>query len=190
MPTKKRAEATKPWQAHKIVSRRLVDLKPSATNSRRHPPEQIAFLRESLRRFGFPKPILIDPKGEIIAGHGITIAALEEGLVFGPTITAEGWSEDEKRAYRLFDNWSATQSQWIPGVVDSEIAALQRVNFDLVPLGLDNIQLPEIEEIQPVPPKPHRNKTTLFISIRNEEVGKARKTIVAALDKARIPHNL
>src|SRR5882672_8966655 len=123
----------KPWQAQKIVSRKLRDLKPSPTNSRRHPPEQIIQLRASLRQFGFPKPVLIDAKGEIIAGHGITAAALEEGLTHAPTIVAEGWTEEQKRAYRIFDNWSAAQSEWIPEIVDSEIAALTSVNFDLGP---------------------------------------------------------
>mgnify|MGYP001563278557 CR=1 FL=1 len=190
MPKKSADIAIVPWQADKIVSRRLADLTPSKTNSRHHPPEQIAFLRASLRQFGFPKPILIDTKSEIIAGHGITQAAMEEGLISGPTITAEGWTEEQKRAYRIFDNWSATQSQWMPDVVDSEIAALRDVKFDLEPLGLDNIQLPEIDDVVPVPPKSNRSKTTIFVSISNPQVEKARKTIIAALDKARIPHNL
>jgi len=50
--------------------------------------------------------------------------------------------------------------------------------------------LPEIEDIITAPPKPNRSKTTIFVSIANAQVEKARKTIVAALDKAKIPHNL
>lgn len=190
MPRKPADTEIVPWQADKIVSRKLADLKPSKANSRLHPPEQIAFLRASLRQFGFPKPILIDAKSEIIAGHGITQAAMEEGLITGPTITAEGWTEDQKRAYRIFDNWSAMQSQWMPEMVDSEIAALRDVKFNLEPLGLDNIELPELDDEVIPPPKRNRTKTTLFISIANAQVEKARKTIVAALDKAHIPHNL
>ncbi len=192
MPRKRADTGIKvvPWQAEKIVSRKLADLKHSPANSRRHPPEQIEYLRASLRQFGFPKPILIDPKGEIIAGHGIATAALAEGLVTGPTITADNWTEEQKRAYRIFDNWSATQSQWIPDMVDNEIAALEKAQFDLEPLGLDNIQLPEIEDVIAPPPKANRSKTTIFVSIANPQVEKARKTIIAALDRAKIPHNL
>ncbi len=148
-------------------------------------------LRASLRQFGFPKPILIDAEDEIIAGHGIRLAAIEEGMATGPTITAQGWSEDQKRAYRIFDNWSAMQSQWMPEILDSEIAALAAVKFDLEPLGMENIQLPDIEEqITQAAPRTQRTKTTIFVSISNELVPKARKAIIAALDKAKIPHNL
>lgn len=191
MTSKKRADTgVNPWHAHKIVQRKLADLIPSEANSRRHPPEQIAFLRASLRQFGFPRPVLIDTKNEIIAGHGITIAALEEGITSGPTITADGWTEEQKRAYRIFDNWSATRSQWIPDIVDGEIAALRDVKFDLEPLGLDNIELPDMGEMLTPPPRPNRSKTTIFVSIANAQVEKARKVIVAALDRAKVPHNL
>jgi len=68
---------------------------------------------------------------------------------------------------------------------------LRSVDFDLEPLGLDNIILPEIEEqVVPAPPRTNRSKTTIFLSVRNEDVAKARKTIVAALDKAKVAHNL
>ena len=180
-----------PWQASKIVSRKLADLIPSPVNSKNHPPEQITFLRGSLREFGFPRPILIDADSVIIAGHGIRIAAMEEGLVNGPTITADGWTEAQKRAYRVFDNWSATQSQWMPDIVDSEIDALRKMEFKLEPLGLDRIVLPDLdEESTPVPPKANRSKTTIFCSVLNKDVEKARKVMVVALDRAKIAHNL
>lgn len=183
--------AKKPWQAQKIVMRKLTELKPSPKNSRSHPPEQIERLRASLREFGFAKPVLIDGNDEIIAGHGITIAAIAEGVLTGPTITAQGWTEEQKRAYRIFDNWSAMQSTWISEMVDSELADLGKLEFNLEPLGLDNIELVEMEEkiTQPAP-RANRTKTTIFVSVANESVVKARKAIVTALDKAKIQHNL
>lgn len=185
------AKSKAPWQAQKIVSRKLAELKPSPLNSRAHPPEQIERLRASLREFGFPKPILIDDKDEIIAGHGITMAAIAEGLGVGPTIVAQGWSDEQKRAYRIFDNWSAAQSQWLPEMVDSELEALGAAEFNLEPLGLLDLDLPELE-VEPVVPPIARNrkKTTIFLSIKNEDATKARKAVVAALNKAKIEHNL
>jgi len=76
-------------------------------------------------------------------------------------------------------------------MLEAELAALKAVKFDLAPLGLDSIELPELdEEPQPVPPKATRNKTTIFISVLNQDVNKARKACAAALDKAGIAHNL
>ena len=51
-------------------------------------------------------------------------------------------------------------------------------------------QLPEIEEPEPARPKANRSKTTLFVSIANAQVEKARKAIISALDKAKIVHSL
>lgn len=180
-----------PWRAHKIVVRKLEELVPSPKNSREHPPEQIRLLRNSLKEFGFTKPILIDDKYEIIAGHGVALAAKAEGLVDVPTITAEGWSEEQKRAYRLFDNWSATQSIWIPDMVESEITELTELDFNLEPLGLDGFSLQEeIEDLPPQAQRAPKTKTTLFVSIKNQDVEKARKIIIAALNKEKIEHNL
>ena len=40
------------------------------------------------------------------------------------------------------------------------------------------------------PPKPNRSKSTIFLSVKNADVAKARKLVKAALDKASIEHNI
>lgn len=186
MPPKKRADTIL-----KMESMATKSIAPYANNAKVHPEPQVAQIVASIQKFGFIAPILINANNVIIAGHGRLAAAKELGMAKVPVIRLGHLTDDEARALRIADNSIAESgTRWDVDLLEAELDALRAVKFDLVPLGLDNIQLPEIEEIQPVPPKPHRNKTTLFISIRNEEVGKARKTIVAALDKARIPHNL
>jgi hypothetical protein len=75
--------------------------------------------------------------------------------------------------------------------LEAELAHLTAIKFDLEPLGLDNIELPDIEETLTQPaPRANRSKTTIFLSISNEQVAKARKIVAAALDKAKISHNL
>ena len=76
-------------------------------------------------------------------------------------------------------------------MVSSDMAALKEMNFDVESLGLDTIlELPELEEIIPPPPKSPRSKTTIFVSVLNQDVEKARKAIIAALERAKIPSNL
>ncbi len=53
----------------KIVYRPLQELSPYAHNARTHSPEQVAQLVESIKQFGWTNPVLIDEKGEIIAGQ-------------------------------------------------------------------------------------------------------------------------
>src|SRR5258705_9302222 len=43
---------------------------PYARNARTHSEAQIAQIAGSIREFGFTNPVLIDPEGGIIAGHG------------------------------------------------------------------------------------------------------------------------
>jgi len=79
-------------------------LKPDARNARTHSKTQIKQIVASIREFGFTNPILIDPDGVIIAGHGRLRAARELSLNEVPTITLAGLAEAQKRALRLADN--------------------------------------------------------------------------------------
>lgn len=66
--------------------RELKTLKPHPRNYRGHPVDQKAHLRASLKAYGFYKNIVITPGGVILAGHGITEAAIDEGIETGPVI--------------------------------------------------------------------------------------------------------
>jgi ParB-like chromosome segregation protein Spo0J len=53
-----------------ITYRSVGDLIPDPRNARTHPKRQIDQLKASIEAFGFTNPILADPEGHIIAGHG------------------------------------------------------------------------------------------------------------------------
>ena len=61
-------------------------LKPDPRNARTHPKRQVEQIIASMRKFGFTNPILVDPDGMIIAGHGRLLAAKAIGLAEVPTI--------------------------------------------------------------------------------------------------------
>lgn len=73
-------------------------------NARTHSRKQIRQIAESIRRFGFTNPVLIDDANQIIAGHGRVEAAKLIGLADVPTLKLSHLSEVEKRAYILADN--------------------------------------------------------------------------------------
>jgi len=50
-------------------------LKPYAGNPCTHSARQLRQIADSIRRFGFINPVLIDPEGGVIAGHGRIEAA-------------------------------------------------------------------------------------------------------------------
>src|SRR5262249_1015240 len=85
---------------------------PDRGNSRVHSQRQLDQIAASIREFGFTNPILIDPEGGIIAGHGRLLAAKALGLSEVPTIVLEGLSEAQKRALRIAGNKIRLNAGW------------------------------------------------------------------------------
>src|ERR1700736_2314001 len=81
-------------------------------NARTHTKKQIRQIADSITRFGFCNPILIDDANQIIAGHGRVEAAKLLGLEGVPTLRIAHLSEAEKRAYVMADNRLAELAGW------------------------------------------------------------------------------
>src|SRR5689334_8748300 len=86
-------------------------------------------------------PLLADEEGVLIAGHARLDAAAKLGLASIPVIVARGWSEDEKRAYRLADNQLAARASWDPEQLSQELRDLKFGEFDLGLIGFEPDQL-------------------------------------------------
>ena len=67
--------------------------------------------KESIKRFGYVKPILVDKAGVIIAGHTRYVAAYQLGMKFVPVVYSD--MDDEKaKKYRILDNKLAEKSSF------------------------------------------------------------------------------
>ena len=99
------ARSKKPaqWSASRIEQRSLAALAPYAANARTHSDAQVKQIAASIREFGVVNPILVDESGEIIAGHGRTLAAQQLGVATVPVIQRDGLTDAQKRALRLAD---------------------------------------------------------------------------------------
>lgn len=113
-------------------------------NSRTHSDHQINQVAASIEEFGFTNPILIDENQQIIAGHGRLRAAEKLNLDEVPTITLEGLTEDQRRAYVIADNKLALNAGWNEELLISEIEYLKSIDFNVDVLGWD--VLPELED--------------------------------------------
>ena len=99
-----------PLARHPRIEIASIDtLKPSPYNVRKHSKRQIQQLANSMVRFGWLVPIVIDEHRNIVSGHGRREAAKFLGLEEVPVIVAAGLREAEKRAYALADNKIASQ---------------------------------------------------------------------------------
>jgi ParB-like chromosome segregation protein Spo0J len=166
------------------------DVLPYANNPKSHPDEQVEEIMASISQFGFVNPVLLDGDNCVIAGHGRLAAAERLGIEWIPAIRLKHLSAEQVIALRIADNAIPAKGVWNAELLEEELATLRNVQFDLGSLGLDDIKMPEIEDVLTAPPKTQRAKTTIFVSVKNEDVNKARKAITAALDKVRVQHNL
>lgn len=142
-----------------VEFRKLEELTKDPANARTHSPEQIEQIANSIRRFGFTMPGLVD---EVIrAGNGRYDACAQiyaEGgtiylapgkdrggaeIPFGtmPVLDCSGWSEEERRAYALADNQLALNAGWDEDRLRAELEALTAAGFDIPVIGFDEAAL-------------------------------------------------
>src|ERR1700693_1172677 len=79
-------------------------LVPFENNPRTHSDSQVAQIAESMKKFGFTCPLLVDSESGILAGHGRLRAAGLLKLPEVPVIVIDYLTEAEKRAYMIADN--------------------------------------------------------------------------------------
>lgn len=110
----------------KIENIQINDLKPYALNAKSHPEKQIEGLTESIKRFGFTQPVVVDKNNEIIIGHGRLEAAKKAGLTEIPCLKKENLNEVEVKALRLIDNRIA-ETGWDIEFLNED---LQMIDYD------------------------------------------------------------
>ena len=118
----------------------VAGLIPYAANARTHSDAQVAQIAASIREWGWTTPILTDPEGGVIAGHGRLLAARQLGITEVPVMVAEGWTDAQRKAYVLADNQLALNAGWDAAVLSTELQGLSEVGFDLELLGFGNLE--------------------------------------------------
>jgi DNA modification methylase len=129
-----------------VTYRQLSELIPDLRNARTHPKRQIDQIRASIAAFGFTNPILADPEGHVIAGHGRLQAARGMGLAEVPVITLSGLSDTQKRALRIADNKIALNAGWDMEILQLELSELGSLDID-IDLTLTGFSTGEIDVI-------------------------------------------
>jgi DNA modification methylase len=120
-------------------------LVPYAANAREHSPAQIKKLAAIISEFGFNCPVLLEPDGTIVAGHGRVMAAKSLGLVDVPTIDVGHLTPQQRRAYRLADNRIALESKWNEDLLAKELSALSADGaLDLSLTGFDDVEVEKL----------------------------------------------
>lgn len=94
----------------KVKSVKLSEIFPYYDNPRDN-TNAVEPTKESIKRFGFVKPILVDKAGVIIAGHTRYVSAYQLGMEFVPVVYSDMDDEMAKK-YRILDNKLAEKSSF------------------------------------------------------------------------------
>lgn len=117
----------------------LADLVPHDRNARTHSKKQLKQIADSITRFGFTNPVLVDGHNSVVAGHGRIEAARLLGMTNVPVLRFEHMTEAEKRAYVIADNRLAELAGWDNNLLALEMQSIGKLDhdFDLALTGFD-----------------------------------------------------
>lgn len=113
-----------------IHQRLIASLTPDPKNPRTHSSRQIKQLARAIEKFGFTAPVLIDAHGNVLAGHGRLLAAIDLGMTSVPTIELSHLSPAQARAYLLADNKIGMNAGWDDALLALNFKELSALNLD------------------------------------------------------------
>lgn len=120
----------------------IEDLKPYEKNPRKN-DASVPKVMESIKKFGFKVPIVIDKDNVIVTGHTRYKASQKLGIKEVPCIIADDLTEEQIKAYRLADNKVSEFSVWDYDLLAGELGELSD-SFDMGDFGFTM----DVEEMQ------------------------------------------
>ena len=134
----------------KVVYKKLDEIKPYEKNPRKN-DEAVQYVKNSIEKFGFKNPIIVDGAGVIVAGHTRYKAAQELGMKEVPTISADDLTEEQIKAFRIADNKTAERAAWDNELLKEELTGLFD-EFDMTDFGFGEFELSILtEDFEPEP---------------------------------------
>jgi len=122
---------------------KIEKLTPYSRNAKKHNQKQIKQVAESIKRFGFVQPIVIDKNNEVVIGHARLEASKLLNLKEVPVISVEKLTDKEVKALRLADN-KLNESDWDMDLAIEDLKELDDEMFNLT--GFDTDLLIEPDE--------------------------------------------
>ena len=120
----------------KITQIPISEIHPYTSNPRVISDKAVSSVAESISRFGWQQPIVIDADGFIIVGHTRYLAAQQLGMDTVPVQRADELTPEQVRAYRLVDNKVNELTTWDDDVLSAELMQIELDGFDQLWQGL------------------------------------------------------
>ena len=112
-----------------IIQKKLADIVPYANNTKKHDETQIKNVAESIKKYGWVQPIVIDDDGTIVIGHCRALAAEKLGIEEVPCVVVSDLTEEEINALRIVDN-KTNESPWDFDLLSAELPEIDLSDFE------------------------------------------------------------
>lgn len=112
-----------------IIQKKLADIVPYANNTKKHDETQIKNVAESIKKYGWVQPIVIDNDGTIVIGHCRALAAEKLGIEEVPCVVVTDLTEEEINALRIVDN-KTNESPWDFDLLSAELPEIDLSDFE------------------------------------------------------------
>lgn len=125
-----------------VQSMKIDEVKPYPNNPRNN-DDGVEAVANSIKKFGWQQPIVVDKDNVIIVGHTRYKAAKKLGMKEVPVVVASNLSDEQVRAYRLADNKTGELTDWDMSLLDDELGDI--ADIDMSDFGFD-LDIPEDDE--------------------------------------------
>ena len=113
-------------------------LKPYEKNPRNN-DEAVPYVAESIKKFGFKVPIIIDKNYVIVTGHTRYKASQLLGLKKVPCIIADDLTEEQIKAFRLVDNKVTENAEWDFDLLSQELDDISSIDMGIFNFNMDDM---------------------------------------------------
>lgn len=142
-----------------IVIKKLADIVPYANNTKKHDETQIKNVAESIKKYGWVQPLVIDNDGTIVIGHCRALAAEKLGMEEVPCVVVSDLTEEEINALRIVDN-KTNESQWDFDLLSAELPEIDLSDFELdfnIPTDFSDDMIDDFfDEVEPKEKEPKK----------------------------------
>lgn len=121
-----------------FATKKLSELTAYSNNARTHSRAQVAQIVASIKEFGFTNPVLCNPDGVLIAGHGRLMAAKRLKLKTVPAMVITGLTEAQHAALVLADNKLALNAEWDEDMLAEELRRLSDGGYNIALTGFND----------------------------------------------------
>ena len=113
-------------------------------NPRKHPKKQLQKLKNSIKKFGYTTPIIVDDKYHLISGELRLMAIKELKVEKIPVIVLENVTEEQARAIRIADNRIAEDGTWDFSLLKEELDKILQFDITFEDIGFETTDYDKI----------------------------------------------